>query len=140
MRYLINSPHVIADIIDGELIILNMETGKYFSIKGSGTVIWQLLAGGYEEQEAAETLTQHYKADHELLLTAITKLKNQFIEDNLLKPLDEFVTRPTVDIKLEAGGRAFEEPVVEGYTDMQGLLLLDPIHEVEDMGWPHKSD
>jgi hypothetical protein len=32
---------------------------------------------------------------------------------------------------------AFTQPVLEVYTDMQDLLLLDPIHEVdEEAGWP----
>jgi len=27
--------------------------------------------------------------------------------------------------------------VVEKYTDMQDLVLLDPVHEVDERGWPH---
>jgi hypothetical protein len=36
----------------------------------------------------------------------------------------------------------FSEPTFEKYTDMQALLLADPIHDVElQAGWPHlKSD
>ena len=30
----------------------------------------------------------------------------------------------------------FEEPKLEKYSDMEDLLLLDPIHDVEDEGWP----
>jgi hypothetical protein len=31
----------------------------------------------------------------------------------------------------------FAEPVIEEFDDMQGLLLLDPIHDVSEEGWPH---
>jgi hypothetical protein len=31
----------------------------------------------------------------------------------------------------------FEKPGLQKYSDMQDLLLLDPIHEVDEMGWPH---
>ena len=34
---------------------------------------------------------------------------------------------------------AFEAPVLEKYTDMQTLLLVDPVHEVDDRGWPHEA-
>lgn len=34
----------------------------------------------------------------------------------------------------------FEPPVLEKYTDMQDLLLLDPIHEVDDTGWPKRKN
>ena len=34
---------------------------------------------------------------------------------------------------------AFETPVLEKYTDMAELLLLDPIHDVDATGWPHPA-
>jgi hypothetical protein len=34
---------------------------------------------------------------------------------------------------------AFQPPTLESYNDMQDLLLLDPIHDVDDMGWPQKA-
>jgi len=34
-------------------------------------------------------------------------------------------------------GTVFAPPVLEVYTDMQDLLLLDPIHDVDEtVGWP----
>ena len=30
----------------------------------------------------------------------------------------------------------FERPKLGKYTDMQDLLLADPIHEVDEQGWP----
>ena len=33
----------------------------------------------------------------------------------------------------------FEAPILQKYTDMQDLLLLDPIHEVDEAGWPHAN-
>ena len=31
-------------------------------------------------------------------------------------------------------------PVLNKYTDMQDLLLIDPIHDVEAHGWPAKRE
>jgi hypothetical protein len=28
---------------------------------------------------------------------------------------------------------------LQKFTDMQELLLLDPIHEVDERGWPHRK-
>jgi hypothetical protein len=30
-------------------------------------------------------------------------------------------------------------PALEKFTNMQDILLLDPIHDVSDMGWPHQQ-
>ena len=34
------------------------------------------------------------------------------------------------------GKPAFVEPTITGFNDMQELLLLDPIHDVDETGWP----
>ena len=31
----------------------------------------------------------------------------------------------------------FEAPILNKYNDMQELLLLDPIHDVDEAGWPN---
>ena len=33
--------------------------------------------------------------------------------------------------------RPFSPPQVQRFDDLQELLLLDPIHDVSDQGWPH---
>jgi hypothetical protein len=34
----------------------------------------------------------------------------------------------------------FAEPALEKHTDMQDLILLDPVHEVDARGWPHAAE
>ena len=41
----------------------------------------------------------------------------------------------TVEVALPA---TFTAPNLETFTDLQELLMLDPIHEVDAAGWPHK--
>jgi hypothetical protein len=31
----------------------------------------------------------------------------------------------------------FVPPKLEKYTDMQDIILLDPVHQVDNRGWPH---
>jgi hypothetical protein len=31
----------------------------------------------------------------------------------------------------------FRAPGLQRFEDMRGFLLVDPIHEVDDAGWPH---
>jgi hypothetical protein len=41
--------------------------------------------------------------------------------------------------KVAAATETMQPPVLEPFGDMQDLLLLDPVHEVdEDAGWPTK--
>ena len=138
MSYTVNAPLVIADNIDGEVIILNMDSGKYYSTQGSGAAIWQLLSGGVEAIDAATILANHYGAGEPQITAAVTELQEFFITENLLKPFEGSATPTDAGLAVLAG-EEFQHPVISSHTDMQGLLLLDPIHEVEDMGWPHKQ-
>ncbi|HDY70854.1 MAG TPA: PqqD family protein, partial [Nitrospirae bacterium] len=45
MRFRINKPHVINEIIDGEVVILNLDTGNYYSMDKAGADIWGLIEG-----------------------------------------------------------------------------------------------
>ena len=38
------------------------------------------------------------------------------------------------------GRLPFQAPVLEKHSDMQDLILLDPVHEVGPRGWPHTAD
>jgi hypothetical protein len=37
-----------------------------------------------------------------------------------------------------SAGLAYVPPVMNKHSDMQELLLLDPIHEVDEAGWPSR--
>ena len=43
---------------------------------------------------------------------------------------------------VSSGGprQPFRPPVLERHSDMQDLLVLDPIHDVGEMGWPNPKD
>ena len=35
---------------------------------------------------------------------------------------------------------AWQEPTLDSFDDLQELLLLDPVHDVTEAGWPHRPD
>lgn len=41
-----NEPYVIAEEIDGEAIILNFESGTYYSLNESAALIWRAIQAG----------------------------------------------------------------------------------------------
>ena len=40
---------------------------------------------------------------------------------------------------IESAAGPYLEPAFEKFSDMQEMLLLDPIHEVSAEGWPHQK-
>jgi hypothetical protein len=43
------------------------------------------------------------------------------------------------NMPLPATRRGYDPPVLNRYDDLQKLALLDPIHDVEEAGWPNRK-
>lgn len=55
--------HVLAQELDGECVLLNLETEDYHSLDPVGARAWQLLAESGDTERAIEQLTAEYDAD-----------------------------------------------------------------------------
>jgi hypothetical protein len=138
MRFQLNSPRVISETIQGETIIIHLGTGVYYSLRGSGAEIWDMLAGGADEQQVVAELESRYDAASAELAAAVSSLVEQLRAEDLISPLAD------ADVPVQASTapaarserEAFEAPTVEKYADMQDIILLDPVHEVDGEGWP----
>ncbi|MDH7445522.1 PqqD family protein [Aquimarina sp. 2201CG14-23] len=137
MRYLINTPMVIADIMDDEIIILNMESGKYYSAMNTGAIAWQTLSNGYTIEEASEIISKHFAISNDLVLKDLNTISTQFLADGLIMTSE--VKKPVINVDVSAY-KTYTTPEITTYTDMEKLLLMDPVHEVENMGWPNKKE
>lgn len=49
--------------LDGEFVLLNLDTGIYFGLDAVGARIWSLLAEGADEDAVCERLLEEYEAD-----------------------------------------------------------------------------
>lgn len=139
-RFKVKKPDVIHEIIDGEAVIVNMTNGKYYSTDKSGAFIWSLIDKGLPVNQMIHTVANQYHTGNvELIEKGVEQIIEQLLKENLIIPALSENASPPANLNLEVHPREklpFEEPVLHHYTDMEDLLLLDPIHEVDDQGWP----
>lgn len=133
----INEPQVIAEEIDGEAIILNFESGTYYSLNSSAMTIWNALQTGASATALLAQWQATHKADGEQPTADFQAFLAQLQEEQLIVPATPSNTAVTVDAM--ANGAVYDAPILTKFTDLQNLLLLDPIHEVDEMGWPHPA-
>lgn len=129
----INAPHVINEVMDGEVVIINLATGDYFSLRGSGAFIWSALELGAEDGAMIDALVASGMAPDDAR-PAVGALLAQLVAEGLIVP-DDTVTRASVSLTPPLG--PIDPPALEKFTDMQDLILLDPVHEVDELGWPN---
>ena len=42
-EWVINAPTAVSEVIDGELVVINLERGSYYSSDGIGAFLWQCV-------------------------------------------------------------------------------------------------
>jgi hypothetical protein len=130
-------PGIVHETVDGEVVAIDLDSGSYYSLAGSGPLIWGLLAEGAGEAELCDALEASF-GDVETIAGDVPAFLGQLREHGLIVASDEEGNgaAPTVSVEDDA---AYEAPRFERYTDMKDYFLLDPIHEVDTAGWPRPA-
>ena len=142
-RLKVNSPNIVHETIDGEAILLDLRSGNYFSLDGIGAVIWEFIDKTGNWGEVINVMVAANESQKETISNSIKSFVEDLVNENLLVQASNSksandVTELTELLKVAA--RDFKPPVVNKYSDMQDLLLLDPIHDVDEKGWPESKD
>ena len=135
----IDTTRVVHDVNDGEVLAIRSDTGTYYSMDGSATVAWQAIAAGADELAIIDELAARYVIDRPTARLAVAAFLDQLLHERLVISGGGEVAPARA---AEAPGQPLPwlAPVVQVYTDMQDLLLFDPIHEVGPEGWPNVAD
>jgi hypothetical protein len=145
MRYKVDRRRVVHEIIDDEAILIRLDTGFYYSLDGTGSEIWEALVAGCTPDGITELLRMRYAAPPDEIEAAVAALVEELRAEELLDvALDASANGAVVGTLGDSGDpthpRAkFEAPVLHRYTDMADFMLVDPIHEVEESGWPNRT-
>ncbi|AMN39830.1 PqqD family protein [Rhodoplanes sp. Z2-YC6860] len=135
MRYLVDAKGVSHDRLQDEVIVINVASGAYYSGSGCAADVWTLLTQGASLDEAARHLATAYDEAEETIRRDVATCADFLVERGLLQASD--APAPKTEFDLPGGARTvWRAPEFDEYTDMWELIKLDPIHEVEEVGWP----
>lgn len=135
IRFRLNNPQVVSETVDGEAIIVNLDSGTYYSIKGDGILIWNAITDGATVAELVDAVVGQTQADADAVRDALDAFSDALAAQGLIVARSEGGATPSLDFSDAGAGLA--QPSFESYSDMQDLILLDPVHEVDEAGWPH---
>ena len=132
-------PSTVHERFGDETVILNLDSGSYYSAQGTGTVIWNLVSDGASEAAILQHMRAEYAGNGDEIASATAKFLDQLVAESLVEP-DDIVDGNGEQAPAIAGApnkaNTFSLPLLQKYTDMEEMLLLDPIHEVDEHGWP----
>jgi hypothetical protein len=138
-NYQVNVPTVATEKLDNEVMVVHLVKGNYYSLTGTGAAIWDLIASGASDAAILSNLVANYAGDAQTIEQRLERFIAELSAEELIVVSDaaaaSTATAPAPTTL--ADRQPFAAPQLEKYTDMQELLLIDPIHEVnDDHGWP----
>ena len=129
VHYKSASRDIVSEIFDGDVVVLDLSCGKYFSFTDSGSVVWQALSVGVQP-DALLGKGNLPEADMQAFL-------RKLIDHNLLAVDEDGSAEPPSAELLSRLADAKEALDVVVFDDLADLFLADPIHDVEEeRGWP----
>lgn len=134
--YRVRHEDVSAERIDGDVIAVNLVTGAYFSLSGSAADVWTAATSGAPSAVWLQAIDAAYAS--EISRSEIDEMISSCLEHGLIESID---SDPAVVLTLPADldRSRWLTPVLEVFTDLQDLILVDPIHDADDLGWPRTN-
>ena len=139
-RFRVNTPTVTHETIEGEAVIINLDSGNYYSLMDVGSLIWSLVDQGASASEVQNLVLETYQGNVMDIDRGVQELLVQLQQENLIVPVNGTENVTSLNPELPSNNNhnkpSFKPPMLQKYSDMQELLLLDPIHDVDEAGWP----
>ena len=81
------SPDVVARMVGGETMLLDLASGTYFGLDDVGGKIWDKLEGGASLAQVCDAIEQDYAVDRQVLEHDVLKLAAELAEKQLVVPV-----------------------------------------------------
>ena len=143
----IKASGVIHQEFDGEVVVIDLASGSYFSLAGSGGALWrQLGSGGATADALAAMLVSLHEVDAAQAKADVAAFLADLAREGLVVrsdggPQSDDAPRDAASSAGAGAGAArspYVAPKVNAFHDLQELFLLDPVHDVDPSeGWPH---
>jgi hypothetical protein len=126
-------PKVAVQEFDDEVLLANFATGVYYSLTGSAAAIWLGLKSGATVEEIAAAFPVSEAQNNMPMAEVVRSFIEKLLAEKIIVPCDGV---PDVQPWHPQFGPSFSLPVLDRFDDLRDLLLLDPVHDVSQAGWP----
>ena len=135
--YQLNTQTFAAQVFAEEVIVLDVNQGTYFALTGNTPQAWPGLISGEAVGEIATRIAVHTGQGPEKVEADLGDFISAMVEEKVLVPLAEDKPEQAMASE-EEYTTDYSGFVWDKHSDLDELLVLDPIHDVSpEKGWPH---
>jgi hypothetical protein len=126
-------PLLISQQFDSEVVLANYQNGVYYNLDGSAAQIWLGLKANRTVEEIGSAIAAATGGD----VPSITQQVQSFVDSMLAEGLiAEGTPEPSIETWAPVLPGAFAAPEFQRFDNLRELLLMDPVHDAGEEGWP----
>jgi hypothetical protein len=138
-QFTFDSDKIVYEVVADEVVLVNLDDGAYYMMDGTAALIWQMLAAGATLAETVQLLEGLYGSGAERIGADVHDFVSTLRANQLLAPAKAAPWNGALPAGFEGNrGKTFTPPALARYTDMANLILMDPISEFDENGWPKR--
>lgn len=84
-QFVIHAPSVVSETIDGEVVIMNLTSGNYYSTDNAGAAFWGWIDERRTFSEIERLASRRYDAAAEEIAAALAAFFDRLIEEKLIR-------------------------------------------------------
>lgn len=130
----LNSSGISCERLDGEMVIISFETGKYFNSNGAAADILYLIENSVDQSLWIQILGSAF-SDFDVESSGIAEFLSLLLEEKIVLESSEVVEK-AIELPTDYQREAWQKPALLVFDDLADLLLIDPIHDTSLEGWP----
>ncbi|MDG2384729.1 MAG: PqqD family protein [Pirellulaceae bacterium] len=124
IRFITKEGEIASNVMDGEVILINLGNGTYYTMGGVGDRVWALIQKRATLDELCQALTKEYDVPMGLVKAEMTKLTEQLLSEGLIGINRDTAEAVTVDSPTER--LKYTSPELKKFDDMAEMFALDP--------------
>ena len=131
--YAVANSDIVYETFDGDAVVLDLASGRYFGVSDSGSCVWEALIA----QVPPASLVGRPCGDGLLSAADLDAFIARLTEYGLLLPATDAISTalsPELAQRLAAAREALK---IDMHDELADLVMVDPIHDVDEpAGWP----
>jgi hypothetical protein len=136
MFYEHNLDHVAAEEFDGEFVLIHFARGTYFSLRHAAVDVWRQFRNGADPALVEGRVLARFAPTQGDASAQLRRCIQMLVDEELLRETP--AAGPPVE---DWSSPVWKAPAVEAYSDLKDLIVLDPVHEVDQStGWPRRAN
>ena len=130
--FVVPSLEIVSEVIDGEAVILDLRSGRYYTAEGVAAQVWQGATAGMQRRQIVESCRAHFP-DQPSVDSDIDAFLELLVTAGLLLPEQESAGRDTPVLDWPA---RYSPPALQWFDDLADMMAMDPVHDAGPAGWP----